>query len=169
MKLSFRSVTDGLLAVAAVVVAGVMVLQYIDRRAQLDPNATGYKVGDDIGVIEGLDFSTAPQTLLMYVRSTCGFCTKSMPFYQRLLEESRSSDVRIVAVGSEEQETINDYLVSHGVRVHGVVSVTAGAIRSPGTPTLILVNREGKVEKVWQGQLMRKAEEDAVVVALSRQ
>lgn len=123
----------------------------------------GYEPGDSIGDIPGVEWGASERTLLVVVRSTCRFCTESMDFYRRLTSGSRVS--KLVGVGTEPPETLRDYFSSHDVPID-VVSVPEGIMRVTGTPTLILVDRRGTVERVWLGRIDPRQEQQ-VIAALS--
>lgn len=83
--------------------------------------------------------NTAPAVVAV-LRSTCGFCTESMPLYREL------SRIRpFIVVSNESPETISKYLGSHGVRASRIVTVPASSMAVPGTPTLFVVDREGRI------------------------
>ena len=119
-----------------------------------------YEPGDKL-TIDGVDFKAANKTLLLVIRSTCRFCTESMPFYKTLMA-ARSSQARIVALTPETVEVGAGYLGSHGVQLDAVVSTPLTAVKVRGTPTAILVSNAGSVEKVWQGRLDSKSELEVI-------
>lgn len=128
-----------------------------------------YQSGERI-TIDGVDFTAAPKTLLLVVRSTCRYCTDSMPFYKTLASAPTSGRrARIVALTPEAVEVGAEYFDSFGVKLDGVVSTPLTALKVRGTPTAILVSSTGVVEKVWQGRVDSKTElEVAAALRLER-
>jgi hypothetical protein len=118
-----------------------------------------YQIGDNFESAPGLSFEEAPQTLVIYLQSTCRFCTASMGFYQGLNDSRRR--VPLVVVGFEAQSVLNDYVTSHGFAPDRIVTVPASTLRFGGTPTLALVDRTGRIGAIWRGQL--KSDEEAEV------
>ena len=121
----------------------------------------GFKSGETAEAFESVNYALAPRTLLVYVKSTCAFCTQSLPFYAKLSEDGAASGTALVGVSSEPTDVTRKYLESSGVRVTSVVSQTKGG--PAGTPTLVLVDRAGKVVDAWVGR--QDAAGEAKVVA----
>ncbi|MDR7498079.1 MAG: hypothetical protein QN174_14120 [Armatimonadota bacterium] len=115
-------------------------------------------MGEPFAAVPGLRFDAAPVTFIVWVRSTCRYCTESMGFYRRLVAGSRRA--RVVVLGAEPVETLRGYLDEHGVVPDAVVSVGAAAVRLPVTPMLVLVDSGGVVRKVWRGKLTSEAEQE---------
>jgi len=128
----------------------------------------GYSRGERIGSIPRIDFASADRSLLLFVRSTCGYCTASMPFYQSMVNKARTTgaNVQFVAVSREPIETIRSYLSLH--RLNGVVAAQASGFKVFGTPTLILVDSQGKVMRIWRGRAPQEAESEIAATVLGR-
>jgi thiol-disulfide isomerase/thioredoxin len=103
--------------------------------------------------------------LIFLLSTTCPYCAASAPFYEKLTTEKgrRSEDrVRLIAYFVEEKALAEKYAseklhasfdtIVQGLPIAGVA----------GTPTLLLVNARGEVERAWVG-LLDKAEEEEVV------
>jgi hypothetical protein len=94
-----------------------------------------------------------------------------MPFYRRLtaVRAGDSGSSRIIAVGPETVEAIKGYFRQHGVPLEAAVTLQPGhasRLKVSGTPTLILVDRNGSVLGVWIGKLKPEAE-SAVLSAVT--
>ncbi|HUE85886.1 MAG TPA: conjugal transfer protein TraF [Vicinamibacterales bacterium] len=128
--------------------------------------ATGYSTGESIGPVPGVDFAAADRSLVMFVRSTCGFCTASMPFYQTMVRAARTTGAKVqfVAVSPEPVETTKSYLSLH--RLNGVAAAQATGFKIGGTPTLILVDSQGKLIRAWRGKAPQEAEGEIVATVL---
>lgn len=127
-----------------------------------------YQPGESLE-IQGVDFSKSPRTLILAMRSTCIHCTKSLPFYRLLREEQkRSRSIRLVAVGLEDIDETSAYLFRNGVQVDDIVATRTSMkdLKIRGTPTLILANADGKVERVWSGRL--RPQQETEVLSLMR-
>jgi hypothetical protein len=57
----------------------------------------------------------------------------------------------VLVVGPESEETLTAYVNSHGVVPDGIFSLPT--LRVNATPTILLVDRDGKLQKVWIGRL----------------
>lgn len=141
-----------------VIVTSLVLLSFLghlwlaDQRKPLS-NVTQVKnlVGNSIQ-LKGVDFQQRDKTLLIAISDTCHFCKESQPFY-RLLAETSSSKGNLVAVLSMPQLDADKY-------VHTWISPSIQSVSAPldvlgvhSTPTLLLVDRSGKVRNAWVGKL----------------
>lgn len=118
--------------------------------------AAVYDPGDRIDPIPGLTYDQAERTVLLFLSSTCIYCTESMPFYRSLAEAQRDSPglFRLVAVTKEDKNVMANYLGSHALTVDQITTVAADQpFRLRLTPTLVLVDRDGKATQSWVGAL----------------
>ena len=147
-----------------IIVAFVLVNRLIADRST--PAASGppplYAQGERMEALPGVNYAASSKTLVMFVRSTCVFCTESMPFYQRLASESkrRQGSFQLVAVGVETPDTIDTYLRAHDVIVDQVVSIQSGTTRLIATPVLLLIDSSRKVIQQWAGKLPAAKEQE---------
>lgn len=124
-----------------------------------------YKVGEAIDPVRGVDFAAARITLVMVLREDCHFCQESLPFY-RQLSEARSRtpnpDLRVVVASTDSPTALSTYLESKEVRVDQVATVEQGGLKVPGTPSLLLVDRAGKVTRIWRGRLAERQQKEVL-------
>jgi hypothetical protein len=102
--------------------------------------------------LDGVDFTRKDKTLLIAISSTCHFCEESQPFY-RQLATMPSVATNLVAVLPMPLRDAEDYVhtsISPSLRA---TSASLGSIGVSSTPTLLLVDGQGKVEQVWVGKL----------------
>jgi len=114
-----------------------------------------YQIGEQINPIEGVSFSNSPINVLLFVRSTCHFCSDSMPFYRRLSAELHAQERRRLYVLSDESiEQTERYLAGFLVKPTAVArSSPEVARRVVATPTIFVVDSTGRVIHVAIGQL----------------
>lgn len=119
-----------------------------------------YQPGEPVPTIPELTFAAADKSLLLFVRSTCGFCTASMPFYKTLIERVRGSGgkVSVAIISDEPVATSKAYLMRHNISPPTVASVAAGRFKVSGTPTVLLVDKQGIARRVWRGRLAEASE-----------
>jgi thiol-disulfide isomerase/thioredoxin len=149
----FESVLNLLLAVACVAVTAVAIQRFLGPAPSAGDAPQGYAVGERFPRIDGIDYSSSEQTLVMFLASTCRYCTESAPFYADLVQKRDPRRLRLIAVGPEPAGVLHDYLQRHAVTVDSVASVAPDAIKARGTPTLVLVDRNGRVRAQWIGAL----------------
>lgn len=149
----------GSLGLLAVVIAAVLLWTACPPRAapreyRLDASITG------------IQFEAAGHTLILVVQQECPACGLSMPFYQRLTEQS-TPDVQVVVAAPERNVDIEGYLRRHGVNPDAIVLLGpegAEALPVSVTPTLLLADSRGVVQHAWVGMMSRDAQEDLVNV-----
>jgi hypothetical protein len=105
-----------------------------------------------------MDWQKNGSTLLLALSTTCHFCTDSAPFYQRVVKER--GDTKIVALLPQTTDEGKAYLKSLDVSVDDVKQVALETLGVRGTPTLILVDQDGKVKNVWIGILTNQRENE---------
>ena len=106
------------------------------------------------------DVGFGPQTILIFVSSTCRYCNDSMPFYQRLETKvsAHMGRVRLVFASREPVEITQRYLRLHGVESEAI-SILGNTVPLSGTPTLLLADDQGVVKHGWLGRLTSDQEE----------
>jgi hypothetical protein len=166
-RMSSRSGTlaDLAIIVMALPVIGRLALDAFDSkstRAELDqrrpaPEAA-WKGGEILPKLHGVEFDRAERTVILFLKSTCRFCTESMPCYEQLvrLRKAGHSPFQLVAVSTEAKAALEAYLSSHGIEVDRALTIERAQLRElklAGTPTLILVDRTGTVIEQWRGMI----------------
>ena len=146
--------------VVAALVCVVLVKSYLVPAAAPPPErqvaaapAQARKVvqrGDPVG-LPGMDWQRNGQTLLLALSTTCHYCTRSGPFYRRVVKERGGTQlVALLPQGADEGQA---YLRELGVDIADVRNVSLGELGLSGTPTLVLVDGGGRVADVWVGAL----------------
>jgi thioredoxin-related protein len=106
------------------------------------------------------------RALVVAVSPQCHFCNDSLPFYKQLVDQrnQKGSGVKFVAaVPSEEAKAEESQkFTGAGVQVDNMVHVDFASIKVPGTPTLLLVDKQGKVLNVWVGKLDSGGEKEVL-------
>jgi hypothetical protein len=124
-----------------------------------------FEAGERAEPITGVRYDGARLTIVLYVKSTCPYCTNSMPFYARLRATAEAlAGTRMIAVSSEPSDQLARYLNTYNLRVDQVIGGFTG--RALGTPTVVVVDGGGVVRGSWVGQ-QRTDGESAIVAALS--
>jgi thiol-disulfide isomerase/thioredoxin len=124
--------------------------------------------GDRVGQVPGIDWSRHRRTLVLALDSGCHFCQDSAPFYQRLAQAQRpgADDVEIVALFPNDPEAVRQLMKDKGLAFRSVPAVPLEKLGISGFPTLLLVGRDGRVERTWLG-ILTPREELEVMSAVS--
>ena len=118
--------------------------------------------GEVLALPEQAGLARSEKTLVIALSSDCRFCIESMPFYRELIlsRAAADSDLRIVALVEhldrlrQEQRLLQEA----GVEVDSLLSVDFQSIGIAGTPTLVLVDRQGEALHVWKGKLTEEGQ-----------
>jgi thiol-disulfide isomerase/thioredoxin len=102
--------------------------------------------------LPGVDFTRKDKTLVIAISSTCHFCQESQPFY-RQLANMQGNKANLVAVLPMPQRDAEDYVHSAISSSFRVVSASLDTMGVSSTPTLLLVDSQGRVERAWVGKL----------------
>jgi thiol-disulfide isomerase/thioredoxin len=114
--------------------------------------------GDTLSQVPGIDWSRR-RTLVLALNSDCHFCQDSAPFYQKLAQAQQGTqDVAIVAVFPNDPQAVRQLMKHEGLAVRSVPAVPLEKLGVAETPTLILVNSQGRVERTWFGLLTPREE-----------
>jgi peroxiredoxin len=126
--------------------------------ARVDPLPKGVKVPD----LAEVSFGTSAVTVALVVQSSCRFCGDSMPFYRRLAKLRSAGNVQIVAVSLEPVDALREYVKKNEVDVDHVGHLTGLELQTTGTPTLVVIGRDGTVRGSWLGRLSASQESDVL-------
>ena len=108
----------------------------------------GVKVGEkDIRCL--VEWSLRDRTLVLALSTSCHFCTESAPFY-RALEKTKPPNVQLVAILPQEPDESRNYLTKRGLHLSDIAKASLASIGVNGTPTLILVDKNGLVKQSWR-------------------
>jgi thioredoxin-related protein len=106
------------------------------------------------------------RALVVAVSPQCHFCNDSLPFYKQLVDQrnQKGSAVKFVAAVPTEQLKAEESqkFTGAGVQVDNMVNIDFASIKVPGTPTLMLVDKQGKVLDVWVGKLDAGGEKEVL-------
>jgi len=158
-----------LATIAIAILLGVAVTQHYFVRPPVATTPMRYpdqapyqqvRAGTKLSVPD-VDWGKNDRTLLLSLSQGCHYCSASAPFYQRISQQlSEQKNVGLVAVLPQPVEAAKTYLSGLGVNVPEVRQASLDSLGVVGTPTLILVNKQGVVIDAWRGQLPPSKEEE---------
>lgn len=141
--------------IVAVLLGGVLIKRYLltsDDAFGDRNNVSRITAGTKVSLPE-IDWAKSDRTLLLVLSKGCRFCSESATFYQRLVRDTDGRGVQFVAVLPQDVNEGRKYLNELGVTINEVKQSSLDSLGVGGTPTLILVNREGAVTDSWVGKL----------------
>src|SRR5438874_1081815 len=144
--------------IAACLVAVFFVRNYMTEKAgQSHTNALGSRFA-----LKNINWEASRRNVVLALSTTCHYCNESAGFYRDLVKECQTRGVRTIAVLPQTVSEAQSYLFNEGVKVDDVRQAPLPSLEITGTPTLLLINHEGKVEHVWYGKLPPKDEKDVL-------
>jgi hypothetical protein len=157
MKTKIEVAANIVVILLAVVIGTVFIR---DRFATPAPQSSEVKAGDKLLGLDGWNWGAHDRTLVLVLRKGCHFCEDSAPFYQRLVakQELDAQNTAIVAVFPDNADAVKEVVQSEGLAVQALAGVPLEKLKVPGTPTLLLVDRNGTVLNAWMGMLSPKQE-----------
>lgn len=156
----------------AVVSATALLLAFPPLRTRLGIGpAVGpsYKTGERFDGPASL-YGETPYALVLFARSSCGACQRAKPFYARLnLVAAGRPAIRVVLAvpASAPPEGERGYGREAGVDADRVFSVNFASLRLHAVPTVVLVDRSGRILDAWEG-LLSSAQQDALLLRLGK-
>lgn len=158
--------------VAIVIFLGFLSIDYgvgfIRARARAPSLPVQIKAGDQLVVLP-INWRSHARTLVLALRYGCHYCQESAPFYKRLLDlqaVGRLGNVRISAIFPDDSTVAAHTLQGEGLKLDLVPAVDFARLRILSTPTAMLVDPEGHVQRVWVGELNAKRQ-GALIASLS--
>lgn len=146
--------------IVAILLGAVLVMQLLAGGTQTHtgtPQPGAVFDHDTKLTLPGMDWSEGNRSLVLALSSTCHFCTESAPFYQRLAKEE---GVHLIAVLPQDVTEGRTYLDRLRVPIGDVRQMPLDALGVEGTPTVFLVDNEGRVSGKWVGKLSPDGESE---------
>ncbi|HZQ17183.1 MAG TPA: hypothetical protein VFA90_00565 [Terriglobales bacterium] len=119
--------------------------------------------------LRGVKWDIADKTLVMALSTACHFCEASTPFYRQLTRSKvvQAKRLAVIAVFPQEQKEAETYMKANEILATTVLSTPLQDLGASATPTLFLVDRTGKVEKMWVG-VLSPAQQNDLLAALAK-
>jgi hypothetical protein len=119
------------------------------------PSRAAFQPGMHAPTVSGIDYASADRTLTLFVSTHCGYCERSVPFYKELSAQlsgdSTGRKRRMVAVFPQDAKEVSLYKSARGLQIETVAGAELGELGISGTPTMLLVSKEGVILRVWVG------------------
>lgn len=143
---------NSLTLVALVLTVAVLANRYVFSSSERKPRPLTPIEGATIN-LPGLDWTNKSPALIFALSTDCKYCTESSAFYQELLRTIPPESVRPIALFPQPMEKARAYLDSLQLPLTDVRQADFKSLGIGGTPTLILVDRLGRVHSSWVGRL----------------
>jgi hypothetical protein len=156
-----------LLVAIAVLVSAV---NYFRAGASLTQLQGGLQKETTLSPLTGVNYADTAHTLLIAMNTRCQNCTDSVSFYNQLAELQRNNlqAIRVIAIFPNSPHEVSEYVQQQRLLVSNVAGVDFDRLNLAGSPTLILVDRQGKILDFWVGKLST-SNEQALIQRISRE
>jgi hypothetical protein len=125
------------------------------------------QAGQALAPLPGYSWNSNQKTLVIAIREGCPYCDASMPFYRQLGEQERSARLRahVLVVMPDGAASGSRFLSKENVGIQAVFGQRLGALKVLGTPTVLLLDSSGHIEREWIGELTPSGEKDVMAAA----
>ena len=151
MKAKLEASANVAVIAVALAVGSVVLGRYVVAYRTPRPVAAG----DHLAAIPNVDWKQHRHTLVLALNTGCHFCEESIPFYQRLVDTQApgGNDLGIVAVFPNDPEMVHQFMTKDNLGIRSLANIPLERVQVNATPTLILVDSNGRVERSWVGTL----------------
>lgn len=167
MFINFRRIelTANVLIIIVALLFGVVLIKQNFFTAEPPSDTSSAPSAPVIGSkanLPGINWDDKSKTVLLVLKKGCQYCTKSAPFYKRLIESAKGKDVKLLAVMPDSQEESLAYLSELSLQGLETFQANLSALSVRGTPTVLIVNSKGEITNAWVGQLKDDQEKEVL-------
>src|SRR6476469_6009276 len=95
LRANVETAAQIVIAIAVVVVAGVVVWRYLFLRQISPASVSRITVGERLD-IQNVDWQQNQKSLVFFLMKGCRYCESSAPFYRQLIEEASKRNVKLI-------------------------------------------------------------------------
>jgi hypothetical protein len=168
-KLSSGLLLNSLVVVVCILVSADTIRNLVTpaRRARPSNKGTSVRsVGPKLNAtltLPGEAWGKSDATIVLALSQGCQFCQASAPFYQRLFAAAHAAAIPVTVVTQDEQPTKTAEFYDHlGLSIPDIRKVSFSEIGVVGTPTLVAVDRAGKITWSRTGQVPEEQEPEVI-------
>ena len=149
-----------------VVIAGLLVQGYVRRSWHERQVQAAQETA--LASIPRIKLGDYQKTLVLLLNVDCGFCSRSLPFYQRVIQATavNGNKTQIITLFPNAETEVSTYIARNRLTCRYLHGVDFSKFGVSGTPTLLLADKDGKIVRSWEGQLPTD-QEDEVLQAIN--
>ena len=164
LKTLLQTVSNIAVLLASIAIIAALSWGYFSQRKTTELES-GLRT-DQVLKIPNVDFTKSDRTLVMVLSTTCRFCIASTNFYNKLANSARTGFGRtaLKAVFPEDRGLVDRFVKENGMdpQIVTLERFDIGALNVNSTPTLILVDSQGRIVDFWIGMLSKEAEQQVL-------
>lgn len=154
-------IATNVVLIAVGLIAGGVLLRNLLSQPKARPMPPPIVTGTPLA-IPGVDWKNNGKTLVLAVSTNCHYCSESAPFYRQLANEVQRRHVHLTALLPQASEEGVEYLRGLDVPITDIRSAPLKSLKIRGTPTLLLVDNQGIIRRVWEGKLSGDVERQVI-------
>jgi thioredoxin-related protein len=166
-KSKLDTVANIAIILVCIIAAAILIrnnfLQPKQQQGNRPPEAA---VGDQFDALRQVVPAGSDRAMVVALSPTCHFCNESMPFYKQLIDQrnQKGSGVKVIAAVPRDEAKAEEQqkFAAAGAQPDSMVTLDFSTIKVPGTPTILLVDNQGKVLDVWVGKLDSSGEKEVL-------
>ena len=141
------------MAVNAAIIAAVALIGVTYFQSRPAPVTVGaaIKAGDTIKAFA--PYAAKDKTLVAVMSTACVHCRNSMPMMAELNERLQAKGSEVAVILQKTTPITANQFLGAASSVRYVSGITTADFRIRGTPTFAVLDRKGKVLKLWTGEL----------------
>lgn len=163
----WRRASEWIINILTILVAAILVKtaisRYLPSGSATVATVDTFKAGSSFD-LDNVDWASNGSTLVMALQTGCRWCEASMDLYGDILRSNTNNSFHVVALFPqpvpEAKVFLNQYLHQLSDNLADVRQVSFGKVGISATPTLILLDKHGRVQSSWVGELSSKQERD---------
>ena len=156
---TLNTVVNAAILVVAACFVFLVVRYEVDQHQHNISNTSSIRIGESLDIRGSANSSSAKKTAIIALQIGCRFCKQSLPFYRRLVAEAGSTTAtHLIFAFPQSVDDARLYLTTNGIVASDVRQVSLKSIHVIGTPTIILLNKQNKVQSFWIGALTQDNE-----------
>ncbi|MFI5106111.1 MAG: hypothetical protein ACHP79_14405 [Terriglobales bacterium] len=153
------------MVVSFLLLAGITTRSFVLSRRPDPATVPLVKIGETVK-LPGFSPGGARLTFVMVLSSQCPYCVHDLPFYRQLsaLRASSAGELRLIAILPEKTASGAAFLRGSGVNTDDVLSMAPLELGVQLLPTLLLLDKNGKLEEYWAGEMDQARQQEVLAV-----
>lgn len=156
-------VTNVTIIVVALFFAVVLASRFIAADTTKDKSAAQQNLENTRFNLDQVNWAVNEKNLVLAFSTTCRFCLESTSFYKQLTEKVKGqASIKMIAVTPQPTDEVKELFAKQNILVEDVIQTRLSDVSINGTPTLLLIDKNGVVQKVWVGRLSPESEAEVM-------